>query len=596
MDYVSLPGRRAPLDVRVEALAAAAGLRVRCRSGLVARGRALRPAPGEALVANLAWGQERPGLVGTWGWHALRPATYQTGGHSVLLVAVEGREWLVLDSNHEGLQRWSRQRRRRRGHRLDLRRRPAAGGEQLRRLRPGLGQAAPGHLHAGGRAALGLRALRRGLGLGHLVAGPGGQLLPQLLCGAQPLLRQGGRPGRLLVHRRRELAQRLLLARRALPEHRPRPRGQQQELVAPALGQAAQERLRLRALQQHQVLQAVTPLAPQRHGRPDRRAGAGDRQVAGRRLDRRGADAQRADRRQRLVPGRAQRPAQPVAQPLPLPRPRRPRSLQRQAGGVDRARPGRLRRLELAPRRLDRVGARPLRLVGRHQRLGDRGRPPVEPPGDVQQVVRLLHARPGRAPAELDQQRPVAAVQEGVLVLDPLALVRLGPAPPEQPGRPGRHAAERVLDPQQPAPHGDGPADQVARLAAGAPLAGAVHEDGGRPGVAVLGQEGQRRGQVARADAAQLDGRPPLLAVPLPQPVRGAGGHPTPAVPPPAPVRGGTRLLPKIGIGIRSRLVAAGACVGPEETAEAPHGGSPPGYDGLEARGTRCRRGCCASF
>lgn len=108
LDYVSLPGRRAPLDVRVEALAAAAGLGVRCRSGLVARGRTLRPAPGEALVANLAWGQEAPGIVGTWGWHALRPATYQRGGHSVLLVAVEGREWLVLDSNHRGLQRWSR--------------------------------------------------------------------------------------------------------------------------------------------------------------------------------------------------------------------------------------------------------------------------------------------------------------------------------------------------------------------------------------------------------------------------------------------------------------------------------------------------------
>jgi hypothetical protein len=108
MDYVSLPGRRAPLDLRVEAMAAAAGLRVRSRSGLVVRGRALRPAPGEALVANLAWGQERPGAVGTWGWHPLRPATYQTGGHSVLLVAVEDREWLVLDSNHEGLQRWPR--------------------------------------------------------------------------------------------------------------------------------------------------------------------------------------------------------------------------------------------------------------------------------------------------------------------------------------------------------------------------------------------------------------------------------------------------------------------------------------------------------
>jgi len=108
LDYVSLPGRRAPLDRRVEALAAAAGLRVRSRSGLVARGRRLRPAGGVALVANLAWGQEAPGAVGTWGWHALRPATYSTGGHSVLLVAVEGREWLVLDPNHPGLQRWPR--------------------------------------------------------------------------------------------------------------------------------------------------------------------------------------------------------------------------------------------------------------------------------------------------------------------------------------------------------------------------------------------------------------------------------------------------------------------------------------------------------
>jgi hypothetical protein len=106
MDYVSLPGRRAPLDLRVEALAAGAGLAVRSRSGLVAGGRRLRPEPGEALVANLAWGQEGPGRVGTWGWHPLRPATYQTGGHSVLLVAVEGREWLVLDPNHEGIQRW----------------------------------------------------------------------------------------------------------------------------------------------------------------------------------------------------------------------------------------------------------------------------------------------------------------------------------------------------------------------------------------------------------------------------------------------------------------------------------------------------------
>src|SRR2546430_7294598 len=104
MDYVSLPGRRAPLDLRVEALSAAAGLRVRCRSGLVARGRRVRPAPGEALVVNLAWGQEAPGVVGTWGWHPLRPATYQTGGPSGLLAAVDGREWLGPRSNPPGLQ------------------------------------------------------------------------------------------------------------------------------------------------------------------------------------------------------------------------------------------------------------------------------------------------------------------------------------------------------------------------------------------------------------------------------------------------------------------------------------------------------------
>jgi hypothetical protein len=111
MDYVSLPGRRAPLDVRIEALAAAAGgaLRVRARSGLVARVRRVRPVPGEVLVANLAWGQERPGHYGTWGWHPLHPRTYTTGGHSVVLLGVEsGGEWLVLDPNHRGLQRWPR--------------------------------------------------------------------------------------------------------------------------------------------------------------------------------------------------------------------------------------------------------------------------------------------------------------------------------------------------------------------------------------------------------------------------------------------------------------------------------------------------------
>ena len=108
LDYVGVVGRRAPLDVRVEALAGSRGLRVRSRSGLVALGWRVRPAPGEALVVNLAWGQEAPGTYGTWGWHPLRPSTYATGGHSVLLAGLEGGGWLVLDPNHQGLQRWPR--------------------------------------------------------------------------------------------------------------------------------------------------------------------------------------------------------------------------------------------------------------------------------------------------------------------------------------------------------------------------------------------------------------------------------------------------------------------------------------------------------
>jgi hypothetical protein len=108
LDYVSLPGRRAPLDLRAEALAAACGLAVRSHSGFVVPGWRLRPSPGEALVANLAWGQERPGVYGTWGWRPLRPATYSTGGHSVVLAAVADRGWLVVDPNHEGVQHWPR--------------------------------------------------------------------------------------------------------------------------------------------------------------------------------------------------------------------------------------------------------------------------------------------------------------------------------------------------------------------------------------------------------------------------------------------------------------------------------------------------------
>lgn len=108
LDYVSWPGRRAPLDLRVEALAAAHGVEVASHTGIVVPFSPLAPRPDELLVAHLAWRQEAPGRYGTWGWHPFRPATYSTGGHSVVLAAVDGPRWTVLDPNHQGLQAWPR--------------------------------------------------------------------------------------------------------------------------------------------------------------------------------------------------------------------------------------------------------------------------------------------------------------------------------------------------------------------------------------------------------------------------------------------------------------------------------------------------------
>jgi hypothetical protein len=104
LDYVS--GR---LDRRVEALAAERGVAVRSRTGLVLPGWPLRPRPDQVLVAHLAWGQERPGVYGTWGFSPLRPATWWTGGHSVVVLeSVAGGGWRVLDPNHPGIQDWPR--------------------------------------------------------------------------------------------------------------------------------------------------------------------------------------------------------------------------------------------------------------------------------------------------------------------------------------------------------------------------------------------------------------------------------------------------------------------------------------------------------
>ena len=108
LDYVTLPGRRAPLDIRIESLARGHALKVNARSGVAVPGWPLHPASGEVLIVHLAYGQEAPARYGTWGWNPLLPWTYSTGGHSVVLAGVEGSAWTVLDPNRPRLQDWPR--------------------------------------------------------------------------------------------------------------------------------------------------------------------------------------------------------------------------------------------------------------------------------------------------------------------------------------------------------------------------------------------------------------------------------------------------------------------------------------------------------
>lgn len=108
LDYVSLPGRRAPLDVAIEAVAAAAGRPVRSRTGLVLPWPPLRTRPGEVLIAHLAWGQERPGRRGGWGFRLFDRATWSTGGHSVVVLRGGRAAWRVLDPNFDQAQDWPR--------------------------------------------------------------------------------------------------------------------------------------------------------------------------------------------------------------------------------------------------------------------------------------------------------------------------------------------------------------------------------------------------------------------------------------------------------------------------------------------------------
>lgn len=106
LDYVTLPGRRAPLDLRIERLAADRGVQVRSRTGLVLPWPPLRARAGEVLIAHLAWGQERPGHSGAWGFRPLHLPTWSTGGHSVVVLTGGRGAWRVLDPNHRGIQDW----------------------------------------------------------------------------------------------------------------------------------------------------------------------------------------------------------------------------------------------------------------------------------------------------------------------------------------------------------------------------------------------------------------------------------------------------------------------------------------------------------
>jgi hypothetical protein len=106
LDYVTLPHRRAPLDMRIEELGSRHGITVSSLSEVVLPGRRQRPGESEVLIVHLAYGQEAPGRYGSWGWNPLNPATYSTGGHSVVLAALDGDGWTVLDPNRPRLQNW----------------------------------------------------------------------------------------------------------------------------------------------------------------------------------------------------------------------------------------------------------------------------------------------------------------------------------------------------------------------------------------------------------------------------------------------------------------------------------------------------------
>ena len=112
-DYIGIPFlRRAPIDVRVESVAAASGLRVRSKTRLsLVPWRLRAPKAGEAVVGHMLKGWEGPGKYGAWNisnsFKFLDRRTWGANGHSVVVAGSEGKKgYAVVDSNHRELQHW----------------------------------------------------------------------------------------------------------------------------------------------------------------------------------------------------------------------------------------------------------------------------------------------------------------------------------------------------------------------------------------------------------------------------------------------------------------------------------------------------------
>jgi hypothetical protein len=116
-DYVGIPFlRRAPLDSRIEQLAASHGLKVRSETRLSLvpskvvplSSNLTMPGAGETLIGHMAWGQERPGVWGSWGFELTKMSDWNKVGHSVIIASAEGSGWAVIDSDNAGIQHWTR--------------------------------------------------------------------------------------------------------------------------------------------------------------------------------------------------------------------------------------------------------------------------------------------------------------------------------------------------------------------------------------------------------------------------------------------------------------------------------------------------------